>query len=168
MKHCPHGHRPLIAIDPYGERLTGYLEKAGGKSLFGLNAFGFFNHLSAHQKGGVCRAKYPKSWIVNIAAHTISIRIKARVLNLITPPQRARTVALGEALMRRLPLFEMRTSFFFWVVTKRAQAEPPTWLRSAPFRHGSDAKTSVLARLPKGRPRAGPKAGIRDQRDQFA
>ena len=26
MKHCPHGHRPLIAIDPYGERLTGYLE----------------------------------------------------------------------------------------------------------------------------------------------
>ena len=168
MKHCPHGHRPLIAIDPYGERLTGYLEKAGGKSLFGLNAFGFFNHLSAHQKGGVCRAKYPKSWIVNIAAHTISIRIKARVLNLITPPQRARTVALGEALMRRLPLFEMRTSFFFWVVTKRAQAEPPTWLRSAPFRHGSDAKTSVPVRLPKGRSRAGPKAGIRDQRDQFA
>ena len=112
MKHCPHGHRPLIAIDPYGERLTGYLEKAGGKSLFGLNAFGFFNHPSAHQKGGVCNAKYPKSWIVNIAAQTISIRIKARVLNLITPPQRVRTVALGEALMRRLPSFVMRTSFF--------------------------------------------------------
>ena len=26
MKHCPHGHRPLIAIDPYGERLIGCLE----------------------------------------------------------------------------------------------------------------------------------------------
>jgi hypothetical protein len=58
----------------------------------------FFNHPSAHQKGGVCNAKYPKSWIVNIAAQMISIRIKARALNLITPPQRALTVALGERL----------------------------------------------------------------------
>ena len=57
------------------------------------------------QKGGVCKAKYPKSWIVNIAAQTISIPIKARVLNWITPPQRARSVVPGEALMRRLPLF---------------------------------------------------------------
>jgi hypothetical protein len=47
------------------------------------DASGFLNHPSAHQKGGVCNAKYPKSWIVNIAAQMISIRIKARVLNLI-------------------------------------------------------------------------------------
>jgi len=65
----------------------------------------FLNHPSADQKGTVCNAKYPKSWIVNIAAQMISIPIKARVLNLITPPQRARIVALGEALMGRLPLF---------------------------------------------------------------
>src|SRR5262245_14560517 len=63
-----------------------------------------------NQSGGVCNAKYPKSWIVNIAAQRISIRIKARVLNLIIPPQN--TVALGEALMRRLPHFEMLTSLF--------------------------------------------------------
>ena len=31
-----------------------------------------------------CNAKYPKSWIVNIAAQMISIRIKAHVLNSIT------------------------------------------------------------------------------------
>jgi hypothetical protein len=74
-------------------------------SLFRLDAFGFLNHPSAHQKGGVCNAKYPKSWIVNIAAQMISIRIKARALNSITPPQRVRIVALREALMRRLPLF---------------------------------------------------------------
>jgi hypothetical protein len=60
--------------------------KQDGRSLF-EDAFGLFsNHPSAHQKGGVCNAKYPKSWIVNIAAQMISIRIKARVLNLITPP----------------------------------------------------------------------------------
>ena len=60
--------------------------KQGGRSLF-EDAFGLFlNHPSAHQKGGVCNAKYPKSWIVNIAAQMISIHIKARALNLITPP----------------------------------------------------------------------------------
>jgi hypothetical protein len=26
MKHCPHYHRPLIAIDHYGERLIGCVE----------------------------------------------------------------------------------------------------------------------------------------------
>jgi hypothetical protein len=126
------------------------------------------NHRSANQNGTGCNAKYPKSWIVNIAAQMISIRINSCVLNLMTPPQRARTVVQGEGADEALTSFLKCVLLFFWVVTKRAQAEPPTCLRSAPLRHGSDAKTSVLARLPKGRPRAGPKAGIRDQRDQFA
>jgi len=29
MKHCPHRHRPLIAIDHYGKRLIGCVEKRG-------------------------------------------------------------------------------------------------------------------------------------------
>ena len=85
------------------------------------------------QNGTGCNAKYPKSWIVNIAAQMISIRINARVLNLITPPQRARTVALGEALMRRLPLFRNAYFFFRRLLPREHRAEPPTWLRSVPF-----------------------------------
>jgi len=130
-KVCPHCHHPMIEIDPYGERLVGCLEcnrwgrpgdatlpmqllEDGPKNRSGVaeayskpirgSVLAFLNHPSAHQKGGVCNAKYPKSWIVNIAAQRISIRIKARVLNSTTPPQRAHTLALGEALMRRLPL----------------------------------------------------------------
>ena len=90
-----------------------------------------------NQSGGVCNAKYPKSWIVNIAAQMISIHIKARVLNLTTPPQSARIVALGEAFMRRLPHFEMLTSLFLPLLPREHRLEPPTWLRSALFQYGS-------------------------------
>src|SRR6476661_8270452 len=34
----------------------------------GMRLAFFLNHPSAHQKGGACNAKYPKSLIVNIAA----------------------------------------------------------------------------------------------------
>src|SRR5262249_36768261 len=97
-----------------------------------MDAFEFLNHPSAHQKGGVCNAKYPKSWIVNIAAQMISIRIKARALNLITPPQRVRTIPLGEALMGRCLFFEMLTSFFRRLLPREHRLS-----HSAPFRHGS-------------------------------
>src|SRR5262249_7336817 len=70
------------------------------ESYSGWMRLGFFNHPSADQKGGVCNAKYPTSWIVNIAAQMISIRIKARALNWVTPPQEARTVAPREHGLR--------------------------------------------------------------------
>jgi hypothetical protein len=109
---CAHCHRPLIdRLIRRGlpHRLqstqpTSRSTEAGWQKPIRARCV-FLNHPSADQKGTVCNAKYPKSWIVNIAAQMISIPIKARVLNLITPPQRARTIALGEALMRRLPLF---------------------------------------------------------------
>ena len=97
-------HSPLIEIDHYGERLTGCVRVQSlgvdqetlrcrnrsrvAEAYSRMRLAFFLNHPSAHQKGGVCNAKYPKSWIVNIAAQTISISIKARALNLITPAQR--------------------------------------------------------------------------------
>jgi len=83
----------------------------------------FFEPPIGRSKGYGLQPKYPKSWIVNIAAQIISIPIKARVLNLITPRQRARIVALGEALMGALTSLLKFLFLFSSVVTKRAQAE---------------------------------------------
>ena len=109
---CAHCHRPLIdqllrrglPHRSQSTQPTSRSTEAGWQKPIRARCV-FLNHPSADQKGTVCNAKYPKSWIVNIAAQMISIPIKARVLNLITPPQRTRIVALGEALMGRLSLF---------------------------------------------------------------
>ena len=64
---------------------------------------------SSDQKGTGCNAKYPKSWIVNIAAQMISIRINAR--------------SFSKCLLL----------FFLRLLPREHRAEPPTWLRSVPF-----------------------------------
>ena len=126
-------------------------------------------NLCHNQSGGVCNAKYPKSWIVNIAAQIISIRIKARVLNLIPPPQSARIVALGEALMRRLPHFEILTSLFLRLLPRDHRLTHRLGFGQHSFSMGQNARTLVLAPPPpKGQRRASSKERIREQRDQFA
>src|SRR5262245_32920916 len=121
-----------------------------------------------NQSGGVCNAKYPQSWIVNIAAQMISIRIKARVLNLIPPPQSARIVALGEALMRRLPHFETLTSLFLRLLPRDHSLTHRLAFGQHSFSMGQNARTLVLALPPKGQRRASSKGRIQEQRDQFA
>src|SRR5262245_3322468 len=98
----------------------------------------------------------------------ISIQIKARVLNLITPPQRPRIVALGEALMRRLPHFEMLPSIFLQLLPTGHRLSHRLGFGEHSFSMGQNARTSVLALSPKGQRRASSKEHIREQRDQFA
>ena len=105
--------------------------EAGAQKPIGLDAFGIFEPPSAHQKGGV-NAKYPKSSIVNIAAQTISIRIKARVLNLLTPPQRAPTCSYGSGASEALSSF-LKCLLLFFVGCYQESTGSPTWVRSAPF-----------------------------------